>query len=70
MRARIKAETGYDMDVVEKPLFSDTWPTLSLKRSSGDKGKGKGKARAGGPGRPAGQLAGQKWSGIIISGPR
>ena len=53
VRARIKAETGYDMDVVEKPLFSDAWPTLSLKRSSGDKGKGKGKARAGGPGRPA-----------------
>ena len=30
---RIARDTGYSMEVVEKPLFSDVWPTLSLVRA-------------------------------------
>jgi len=30
---RIARDTGYAMEVVEKPLFSDVWPTLSLVRA-------------------------------------
>ena len=35
VKATIANLTGYQMDVLEKPLFSDVWPTLSLERSRG-----------------------------------
>ena len=33
MQARITTATGYVIEVVEKPLFSTEFPTLSLARS-------------------------------------
>ena len=32
LNARILRETGFHLEVVEKPLYSETFPTLSLKR--------------------------------------
>lgn len=46
LKERIQCDTGYDMDVVEKPLhLSGGWPMLSLKRAAGG-GTKKGKKRA------------------------
>ena len=33
MNARILKDTGYVLEVVEKPLFSASFPTLSLDRA-------------------------------------
>ena len=50
VKEAIRRDTGYDMDVVEKPLFSDVWPTLTLRRASGGNAKrGGGAAPAPGP---------------------
>ena len=47
LKERIQCDTGYDMDVVEKPLHvSGEWPALSLKRAAGG-GTKKGKKRSG-----------------------
>ena len=33
MNARIEKDTGYQIEIVEKPLYSPTFPVLSLNRA-------------------------------------